>query len=84
MNKRIKKKHTWLGSKCAGHYHCANKIGNHIIRKCTNAGIEPNIRNIKRYMLWFYHNSSQYEWDKRLEEACYPNHLFLSAKHLLG
>lgn len=83
MNKRIKKKHMWLGSKRAGTNHCAYKIMHHIIRKCIDAGIKPNIRNIKRHVLWFYHNSSQDEWDKRVDDAYFPWQSILSAKHLL-
>lgn len=83
MNKRIKKKHMWLGSKRAGTNHCANMIFRHIIRKCKAVGIEPNIRNLKRYIRWFYHNSSQDEWDKRVADAYMPWQMVLSAKHLL-
>lgn len=83
MNKRIKKKHTWLGTKRAGTNYCAEKIIHHIIKKSIDAGIEPNIRNIKRHVLWFYHNSSQAEWDKRVDDAYVPWQSILSAKHLL-
>lgn len=83
MNKRIKKKHMWLGSKRAGTNHCANEIFRHIIRKCKAVGIEPNIRNIKKYIRWFYHNSSQDAWDKRVADAYMPWQMIFSAKHLL-
>lgn len=83
MNKRIKKKHMWLGSKRAGTNHCATEILRHIIRKCVKAGIEPNIRNIKKYIRWFYHNSSQAVWDKRVADTYIPWQTMLSAKHLL-
>jgi hypothetical protein len=83
MNKRIKKKHIWLGSKRAGTNHCATEILRHIIRKCDDAGIEPNIRNIKKYIRWFYHKSSQAEWDKRVADTYVPWQMVLSAKHLL-
>lgn len=87
MNKRIKKKHQWLGAKRAGANHCANEIARHIGRKILYSGItpKPSYRlNVRRHIHWFFHHSSEEEWSKRVEEAYYPRQMFLSAKHLLG
>lgn len=86
MNKRIKKKHKWLGVKRAGANHCANEIARHIGRKILYSGItpKPSYRlNVRRYIRWFFHHSSEEAWTKRVEEAYYPHQMFLSAKHLL-
>lgn len=86
MNKRIKKKHKWLGVKRAGANHCANEICRHIGRKISYSGItpKPSYRfNVRRYVRWFFHNSSEEEWTERAGEAYYPKQMFLSAKHLL-
>lgn len=86
MNKRIKKKHKWLGTKRAGANHCANEIARHIWRKILYSGITPKpsyVRNVRRYVRWFFHHSSEEEWTKRVSEAYYPKQMFLSAKHLL-
>ena len=83
-NKRIRKKHYWLGSKRAGTNHCRCVIGNGIRRRYEEAtGTEPKRRNLVRYLLWFYHNSSEKEWDDAVDKYhvnCQP---LLSAKHLL-
>lgn len=86
MNKRIKKKHNWLGAKRAGANHCANEIARHIGRKILYSGIIPKPSyklNVRRYVRWFFHHSSEEEWTKRVGEAYYPKQMFLSAKHLL-
>lgn len=83
-NKRIIKKHYWLGSKRAGTNHCRCVIGNGIRRRYEEAtGTEPKRRNIMRYLCWFYYNSSEKEWDDAVDKYhvnCQP---LLSAKHLL-
>ena len=83
-NKRIRKKHYWLGSKRAGTNHCRCVIGNGIRRRYEEAtGTEPKRIHIMRYLRWFYIHSSQKEWD----DAVYKYHVntlcILSAKHLL-
>ena len=86
MNKRIKKKHQWLGTKLAGANYCANEIAQHIWRKMEYAGIPPKPsyeRNVRRHIRWFFHHSSEKEWSKRATEAYYPKQMFLSAKQLL-
>lgn len=86
MNKRIKKKHEWLGTKIAGANHCANEIAQHIWRKLLYAGITPKpsyVLNVRRHVRWFFHHSSEEEWTKRAAEAYYPKQMFFSAKHLL-
>lgn len=87
MNKRIRKKHQWLGEKRAGAYHCANEIARHIGRKVLYSGIVPKPsyrRNIRSYVHWFFLHSSEKEWSRRVSEAYYPQQMFLSAKHLLS
>ena len=87
MNKRIRKKHNWLGAKRAGANHCANEIARHIGRKISYSGITPKPSyklNVRRYVRWFFHHSSEEEWTKRVGEAYYPKQMFLSAKHLLA
>jgi hypothetical protein len=69
MNKRIKKKHQWPGSKRVIASWFTYDILFHIIIKCKYAGIKPNIRNIKKHIRWFCHNSSQDERDKRVADA---------------
>ena len=86
MNKRIKKKHNWLGAKRAGAYHCANQIARHIRRKFSYSEITPKPnyrRNIRSYVHWFFLHSSEEEWSERSDEAYYPKQMFLSDKHLL-
>ena len=84
MNKRIRKKHYWLGSKRAGTNHCRCVIGNGISRRYEKAtGVEPKRRNIMRYLCWFYNNSSQNEWDDAVEKYRVNTQCILSAKHLL-
>lgn len=86
MNKRIRKKHEWLGTKLAGANHCANEIAQHIWRKLLYAGITPKpsyVLNVRRHVRWFFHHSSEEEWSKRATEAYYPKQMFFSAKHLL-
>lgn len=86
MNKRIKKKHQWLGTKLAGANHCAFEIAQHIWRKMEYAGIPPKPsyeRNVRRHIRWFFHHSSEKEWSKRAAEAYYPKQMYFSAKHLL-
>jgi hypothetical protein len=86
MNKRIKKKHQWLGVKRAGTNYCANEISRHIGRKILYSGITPKpsyILNVRRHVRWFFHHSSEEEWTKRVAEAYYPKQMVLSAKHLL-
>lgn len=86
MNKRIRKKHKWLGTKLAGANHCANEIAQHIWRKLLNAGITPKpsyMLNVRRHVHWFFHHSSEEEWTKRAAEAYYPKQMYFSAKHLL-
>lgn len=83
-NKRIRKKHYWLGSKRAGTNHCRCVIGNGIrIRYEEATGVEPKRRNIMRYLLWFYNNSSQKEWDDAVDKYHFNCQTLLSAKHLL-
>lgn len=83
-NKRIRKKHYWLGSKRAGTNHCRCVIGNGIRRRYEEAtGVEPKRRNIMRYLLWFYNNSSQKEWDDAVDKYYFNCQTLLSAKHLL-
>jgi len=83
-NRRIRKKHYWLGSKRAGTNHCRCVIGNGIRRRYEEAtGVEPKRRNIMRYLLWFYHNSSQKEWDDAVDKYHVNTQSILSAKHLL-
>lgn len=87
MNKRIKKKHNWLGAKRAGAYYCTNQIARHIGRKVLYSEIvtKPSYRrNIRSYVHWFFLHSSEEEWSKRVDEAYYPKQMFLSAKHLLA
>jgi hypothetical protein len=86
MNKRIKKKHQWLGTKLAGANHCAFEIAQHILRKMEYAGISPKpsyVRNVRRHVRWFFHHSSEKEWSKRAAAAYYPKQMYFSAKHLL-
>lgn len=86
MNKRIRKKHMWLGVKLGGANHCANEIARHIGRKILYSGITPKpsyILNVRRYVRWFFHYSSEEEWTKRVVKAYCPKQMFLSAKHLL-
>lgn len=87
MNKRIRKKHQWLGEKRAGAWHYSNEIARHIGRKVLYSGIVPKPsyrRNIRSYVHWFSLHSSKKEWDKRVGEAYYPRQMFFSAKHLLS
>jgi hypothetical protein len=86
MNKRIKKKHQWLGTKLAGANHCAFEIAEDILRKMEYAGIPPKPsyeRNVRRHVRWFFHHSSEKEWSKRAAAAYYPKQMYFSAKHLL-
>jgi hypothetical protein len=87
MNKRIRKKHQWLGVKRAGANYCANEIARHIGRKILYSGITPKpsyVLNVRRHVRWFFHHSSEKEWLKRVTEAYDPSRImFLSAKHLL-
>lgn len=83
MNKRIKKKHMWLGAKRAGLPYCSNEIGQHVYRLLDEAGIKPIRRNIMRYLHWFYKHSTEAEWAKRVDRAYVPYQAMLSAKHLL-
>ena len=87
MNKRIKKKHMWLGVKRAGANYCANEIARHIGRKILYSGITPKpsyVLNVRRHVRWFFHHSSEEEWLKRVAEAYDPSSIWiLSAKHLL-
>ena len=86
MNKRMKKKQIWLGTKRAGANYCANEIFRHILRKMAASGIPMKpcyIRNTKSYVSWFFHHSSEKEWDERVEEAYVPYQMILSAKQLL-
>lgn len=69
MNKRIRKKHKWLGVKRAGANYCANEIARHIGRKILYSGITPKpsyILNVRRYVRWFFHHSSEEAWTKRV------------------
>jgi len=85
MNKRIRKKHYWLGSKRAGTNHCRCVIGNGIRRRYEEAtGVESKRRNIMRYLLWFYNNSSEKEWDDAVDKYHVNYQPSLSAKHLLS
>lgn len=75
MNKRIKKKHKWLGAKRAGANYCANEISRHIGRKILYSGITPKpsyILNVRRHVRWLFHHSSEEEWIKRVAEAYCP------------
>ncbi len=86
MNKRIKKKHNWLGAKRTGFNYCANKIARHIWRKISYSGITPKPDyklNVRSYVHWFFLHSSEEKWSERVDEAYYPKQMFLSAKHLL-
>lgn len=83
-NKRIRKKHYWLGSKRAGTNHCRCVIGNGIRRRYEEAtGVESIRRNIMRYLRWFYIHSSQNEWDDAVDKYRVDKQCILSAKHLL-
>ena len=87
MNKRIRKKHYWLGGKRAGAYYCANQIARHIRRKVLYSEIVPKPsyrRSIRSYVHWFFLHSSEEEWSERVDKAYYPKQMFLSAKHLLS
>lgn len=87
MNKRIKKKHQWIGAKRAGANYCANEIARHIGRKILYSGITPKpsyLLNVRRHVRWFFHHSSEEEWLKRVAEAYDHSQMYLSAKHLLG
>ena len=86
MNKRIRKKHKWLGVKRAGANYCANEIARHIGRKILYSGITPKpsyMLNVRRHVRWLFHHSSEEEWSKRVAKAYYPKQMFLSSKHLL-
>lgn len=86
MNKRQEKKHKWLGCKRAGANHCGNEIARHIGIKILYSGITPKpsyILNVRRYVRWFFHHSSEEEWLKRTSKAYYPNQIFFSTRHLL-
>ena len=85
MNKRTRKKHEWLGAKRAGAIHCKNEIARDIRRRISYSGITPksNRFNVRRYIHWFFHHSSEERWSNRVDEAFYPRQMFLSAKHLL-
>lgn len=83
-SKRIEKKHEWHGSKRAGTYYCMNIIGNGIRRRYIDAtDEEPSVKNIKQYLRWFYHNSSQKEWDDCVSKHTISYQMMFSAKHLL-
>lgn len=85
-NKRIRKKHYWLGSKRAGTNHCRCVIGNGIRRRYEEAtGVESKRIHIMRYLRWFYNNSSQNEWDDAVDKYHVGRikQCILSAKHLL-
>lgn len=83
-NKRIRKKHYWLGEKRAGTNHCRCVIGNGIRRRYEEAtGVEPKRRNIMKYLLWFYHNSSLEEWSDTVQKYYINTQNIFSAKHLL-
>jgi hypothetical protein len=87
MNKRIRKKHQWLGTKRAGAWHCANEIARHIGRKVLYSGIvtKPSYRrNIRSYVHWFFIHSSEKEWSERAVKASYTEQMFFSSKHLLS
>ena len=86
MNKRIKKKHQWIGAKRAGANYCANEIARHIGRKILYSGITPKpsyLLNVRRHVRWFFHHSSEEEWLKRVAEAYDHSQMFLSVRHLL-
>ena len=88
MNKRIRKKHQWLGTKRAGSNYCANAIARHIGRKIAYSGIPlkpPSyIRNVWRYIRWFFHHSSEEKWNKRVDKANKSDQMFLLHKHLIS
>lgn len=53
MNKRIRKKHKWLGAKRAGANYCANEIARHIGRKVLYSGITPKpsyVLSVRRHV----------------------------------
>lgn len=82
--KRIEKKHKWLGSKRAGTCYCMNVIGNGIRRRYLDAtDEEPSVKNIKQYLRWFYHNSSQKKWDECVSKYTISYQMMFSSKHLL-
>lgn len=84
-NKRIRKKHYWLGEKRAGTNHCRNTIGNGIrLRYIEATDTEPKRRNIMRYLRWFYIHSSLEEWCAAVKKYHVNTQLILSAKHLLS
>ena len=83
MNKRIMKKHMWLGEKRAGLPYCSNQIGQHVHKLLDEAGIKPIRRNIMRYLHWFCKHSTEAEWMKRVDRAHVSDQMMLSAKHLL-
>ena len=83
MNKRIMKKHMWLGTKRAGRSYCSNEIRHHVKRLLEKAGVKPIRRNIMRYLHWFLIHSTEKEWMERVDRAYIPKQMLLSAKHLL-
>lgn len=83
MNKRIRKKHIWIGPKKAGLIYCRCEIGNSIVRRCKEAGIKYNRQAIWSYTHWLSIHSSEDEWIDRVNESYYPHQMFLSAKHLI-
>ena len=84
-NKRIRKKHYWLGEKRAGTNHCRNTIGNGIRRRYIEAtDTEPKHRNIMRYLRWFYIHSSLKEWSDSVRKYHINLQPYLSAKHLIS
>lgn len=82
--KRIKKKRIYFGPKRAGANYCLNVIGNGIRRRYIYAtGEEPSVKNIKQYLRWFYHNSSQKKWVECVAKYITPSQTMFYAKHLL-
>lgn len=94
MNKRIRKKHSLISDPYYKKhiiriYRCT--IGNHIIRKCKDAGVKKyNKRAIWSYTHQLFQHSSHSEWIMRVDEACMLSNTpylqpylqaFYSAKH---
>lgn len=85
MNIRIIKKHNkqFIGLKSAGKMHNRCEIGNHICRKCREAGVEPNKRAVWSMTHDIMVHYSYAKLVKRLGDAYMPEQPLLSAKHLL-
>lgn len=85
MNKRIIKKHNkqFIGLKSAGKMYNRCEIGNHICRKCREAGVEPNKRAVWSITHDIMVHYSYSKLVRRLSDAYMPEQTLLSSKHLL-